>query len=180
MLTKLQKKEYRERWTARQVALDPEYKSKENAKSTARKHQLKIDRPVYYKAGILINGLRWGRGGAAKMEEILNAALGTSCKYCGIILTLDNCSLDHKTPLPSSSKKLSRRTEHSKGQLSLEEVEKLNMASNLHIVCLKCNQAKGNLTHEEFTALLGFLEGHPRMKKIVIAKMKGSNFMYKR
>lgn len=136
--------------------------------------------PVRHKAQVLIGGLQWGRGGGDRMIVLIKAAIGTTCKYCGVELGLQNLSLDHKTPVAHALRKKSKRTPHNvKTSMSSEEYTRLNSEENLQIVCLTCNRSKGNLTDDEYTDLLEFLESYPRMKQIVIAKLKGSNFMYR-
>lgn len=60
-----------------------------------------------------------------------------SCPYCTAPIDILSMQLDHKTPL--------RRG----GGPEME---------NLQCICRRCNQIKGELTHEEFSALLLFME----------------------
>jgi HNH endonuclease len=59
------------------------------------------------------------------------------CPYCSAPIDILSMQLDHKTPL--------RRG----GGPELD---------NLQCICKRCNQVKGELTHEEFSALLVFME----------------------
>lgn len=141
----------------------------------------KVERPLVHKANNLLSGLRWGRGAQDRMVVLLEKYLGTNCKYCGIKLELKNISLDHKIPMPHAVRKPSKaRSYHATSSFSEEQIIWMNSEENLHMVCLTCNRAKGNINDTDYTLLLAFLDEHPLMKQIVIAKLKGSNFMYKR
>lgn len=146
----------------------------------ARKKRYAED-PILKKANHTINGLQWGRGGTARMRVLIENYLNGPCKYCGVGLDLKNMSLDHKVPLSHAARKPSKNTAHSRvTHLSPEDIVRLNHEDNLHFVCLTCNRMKGNLTDEEFVGLLAYLEDKPRVKQIVCAKLKGSNFMYRK
>lgn len=139
------------------------------------------ERPLAHKANNLLSGLRWGRGAQDRMIVVLEKYLGTDCKYCGVKLELKNISLDHKIPMPHAVRKPSkRRSYHPVSSFSAEQIIWMNSEENLHMVCLACNRAKGNINDTDYTLLLSFLSEHPTMKQIVIAKLKGSNFMYKK
>lgn len=163
---------------SRQRRSDPGVWQRELEANRERKRRRAVEQPLKHKATNLTNGLAWGRGATQKMMDFIEPHIGTSCKYCGAVLTLGNLSLDHKVPLAHSARKDSRRTGYSRA-VSDETFVKLNSVDNLQIICLTCNRAKGNLTDEEFSALLEFLTLYPRMKQIVVAKLKGSNFMYR-
>lgn len=80
------------------------------------------------------------------------------CGYCGDpdIMAI---SIDHKTPLARGGK---------------------NKPHNVHLVCLPCNRMKGAMTHEEFCALLSFLETQPEeMGRIVKTKLKMAGYGFK-
>ena len=151
---------------------------------TSRIKRWKAD-PLKNKAHTLISGLRWGKGGTARMMELISQFIDKPCKYCSVILTLKNLSLDHKIPYMTSKRKSKLR--NTSGYItknirdySPEEEESLRSIENLHIVCLTCNRMKGNLNDEQFTKLLEFLEKDLNMKKIVCAKLKMSNFIFGR
>lgn len=67
-----------------------------------------------------------------------------SCRYCGDRLSPATFSLDHRTPVARG------------GSFSQE---------NLQVVCLKCNQAKGNLTSSEYQQLNDMLGSWPKEAK---------------
>jgi len=69
----------------------------------------------------------------AKVER----SLGTVCKYCPTILTVENVSLDHAVP-----------------KTRVTEKSRMNALGNLQCVCKECNQVKGDMTHKEFKAIL--------------------------
>ncbi len=155
-----------------------ECEKKENV--IGKRARLNAD-PIKKKATNVMGGLQWGRGGTERMIILVKKYLGNNCKYCGVKLELNNMSLDHKTPLAHSVRKTSKRGRYARDyDLTPEQVKELNSESNLHFVCLTCNRAKGNLTDEEYSSLLNYLSDKPRVKQIVIAKLKGSNFMYRK
>ena len=61
-----------------------------------------------------------------------------SCIYCRAAIDIVSCQLDHKTPL--------RRG----GGPELD---------NLQVICKRCNQVKGELSHEEYSILVAFFDG---------------------
>lgn len=151
-----------------------------NYKSRIKRHK---ENPLKYKAENLINGLGWGIGGTVRMMNLIEKYLGTTCCYCGTLLTLDNLSVDHKTPFMSSKRKrkISKNIQIKRDvDYTPEQREKLNNENNMHIVCITCNRMKGNLNHEQFTSLLKFLSSDEEMKAIVCAKLKMSNFIFRK
>lgn len=158
---------------------NPEVWEKELIANRERKRRRAVEEPLKHKATNLTNGLAWGKGATQRMMGFIEPMIGTECKYCKTLLTLKNLSLDHKVPLAHSARKDSRKTRYSYS-VTDEVFVQLNSLENLQIVCLACNRAKGNLTDDEYSALLAFLSLHPRMETIVIAKLKGSNFMYRK
>lgn len=132
------------------------------------KLRLKVENPSRYKAYNMAGGLRMGRGGVERLHRLLELNLNTQCKYCGILLSVKNASLDHRKPLIKSTVK----------NMSPQELLVINSDDNLQIICLSCNRTKGNLSHDQFLKLLTFLETDENMKKIVLARLKASNFIY--
>ena len=143
----------------------PEIKKHENAQAVLARRKMKIENPLHHKAMIMGGGLRWGIGATKKMEEMLMEFLGKPCIFCGTIINLENASLDHNIPIYKHSKQFDN---------------KLNMKENLNIICLNCNRTKSNLTGQQFLSLLTFLNKDLSMKKIVLTKMRASNFIWKR
>ena len=106
-----------------------------------------------------------GLGGQAAMRvalvEKLTLALGKTCPYCAVELTLSNFSFDHIKP-------------KSRGGA-------YNDASNVHVTCLRCNSMKGNIGHEAFIATLGFIKylGEDE-RKIIEARLLSGNSRFTR
>lgn len=147
---------------------NPKGREKLNEGARRRKAKLKAENPIKYKAIHMTGGLQLGKGGATRLEAMIIEAIGKPCEYCSKELLLSNLSLDHKIPWFKSRKKTKK------------EADILNTEGNLHIICLSCNRSKGNMHHKDYKALIDFLESYPSMKQIVIAKLKGSNFMYRK
>jgi len=64
-----------------------------------------------------------------------------NCPYCGAMLTVDTYSLDHAIPV------------------SREVSQRIHSLENLAVCCQRCNEAKGNMSAEEFRALLRLVSG---------------------
>ena len=82
-----------------------------------------------------------------------------NCPYCETIIYWRELSIDHIIP-------------KSKGGA--------NDSSNLVWTCRTCNISKGDLTGEEFKALLAFLNEHKTMKDSVLARMRAGGRAYGR
>ena len=75
----------------------------------------------------------------------------TVCSYCKAKLDISIYSLDHKIPISKGGK---------------------DEESNLHLVCNKCNRAKGSLADIEFLALMIFLDTmKPESKWLIYRKL---------
>ncbi|MFW5902674.1 MAG: HNH endonuclease [archaeon] len=74
-----------------------------------------------------------------KIDELIKSSLGQKCPYCGKEITTGNMSLDHKNPQTKGGS---------------------NSLDNLHIVDNICNRRKGELTHEEYSSLIGFVDSN--------------------
>ena len=72
------------------------------------------------------------------IDNLIKKYIEKKCQYCEDIIGLDNMALDHKTPI------------------SLDGNSSLN---NLHIVCKRCNQRKGMLSHKSYKDLLKLISG---------------------
>lgn len=126
--------------------------------------ELKKTDPITSKASILFSTVRLGRGKREKSLKILNMALGCGCKYCGEIITLENASVDHKTP------RLGRKVYNRKKKkmiFTYAEIKELDKEENLHIICRDCNQRKSTFTHGEYVRLLDFLNQNTDIKEKV-------------
>lgn len=93
------------------------------------------------------------------IDKLLRAALGRPCPYCENALTLENVSLDHKSPL-----------NRSRGKLHPIEVRRVaDRLENLQIVCRSCNGSKGNFDDLEFRALMALPFWGKIKKRLAIA-----------
>jgi 5-methylcytosine-specific restriction endonuclease McrA len=88
----------------------------------------------------------------ALLRDLVNAALGQPCPYCPDVLDHRNFSVDHSEPISRG------------GSFALDE---------LCIICLRCNQVKGNMNEGEFTRLLWLLkEFHPDAARNLLARLR--------
>lgn len=120
------------------------------------------------KASKFVQGLHWGKGGQDRMVTLMQKFLGQKCKYCDKIVTLENCSLDHKTPVLRS--KLST--------MPKEQIDALNSADNLQLLTRDCNKAKGKIPDEKFQKLMDFLDTDPILKVLVWEKLRQSQMIW--
>ena len=108
---------------------------------------------IIFGANLLIGG----RGSKEKrplLMKMIQGAIGAPCPYCGVVVTLDNISLDHKTPYGDTDARRSK-----KGN---EEIRrKMDDPSNLQMTCLRCNSMKADMTDQQFRDLLEFLSEYP-------------------
>lgn len=132
-------------------------------------NNLKKDDPIASKALILFSTIRLGKGKKEKSLRILKSALGKKCIYCGEIITLENASVDHKIPR-LSSKVYDRKKK--KMIFSSEEIKELDLEENLQIISRDCNQMKGDMTHNEFSRLVEFLNSNQDIKEKLFCRLK--------
>lgn len=124
---------------------------------------------IEWKVKRLFSTVRLGKDKAKIAYKILADALGSNCKYCGTLITLENASLDHKVPR-TGSKVFDRQK---KKQIYTDaEIRELDRADNLHIICRPCNQMKGDMTHEQYVSLNRFLEKDPELKQKIHKRLK--------
>lgn len=120
---------------------------------------------VRKKAIVISANLLMGKGKTEKVEALLNAAMGSPCRYCREILTLENISIDHKEPYGDFNRR-------DKSPETKEARAKLDRIENLEAVCFTCNGMKNKLFDYEYQALIDFLDAHPRMKPIILQRMR--------
>lgn len=123
--------------------------------------------PVMVKARTVASSVRSTENGTKKqmIYELLSAAMDKPCVYCGTIITLKNCQLDHKTPVTGvRGSPLSRD---------------LDRRSNLQIICRRCNIAKADLDDARFRRLLEFLRTDPVLYGVVWRKLGMSGQAWK-
>lgn len=132
-------------------------------------NSLKESDEIQFKALKLFSTIRMGVGKKDKSIKILKESLGKNCKYCENIITLDNASVDHKKPR-TGSKVFNRKKR--KMIYSYEEIKELDKEENLQIICRSCNQIKGDMTDEEFSLLLSFINNYPKLKEKLFYRFK--------
>lgn len=120
------------------------------------------------KARVLAANILGGKGKLERFVTMLEGAIGSGCSYCGIELTLKNVSLDHKTPYRSSADRRNKK-ENKEIRLLMDRFD------NLQLVCSRCNQLKGTLTHEQYSNLRNFLSGDEDMRSIIEARLMRSS-----
>jgi hypothetical protein len=125
--------------------------------------------PIKRKASSLGGNVRGGKGKIAWIVERLTESLGSPCKYCSTILTLQNISLDHIEPFGSSEL---RRTLVGKERLYIDRRE------NLQLICRKCNVIKDKIPHESFVNLLEFLSTDPILQENVLNRLNQSGLLW--
>jgi 5-methylcytosine-specific restriction endonuclease McrA len=67
------------------------------------------------------------------LRELIGVSLGDGCPYCGTTLNPASFQLDHKDPISRGG---------------------LHSITNITACCRPCNEAKGNMDHDEFKTLL--------------------------
>ena len=72
-----------------------------------------------------------------EIRELILAAYGKRCRYCRNVLKVNNMVCDHCTPLSHGGE---------------------SIASNLQMICARCNTRKGPLTDKVFKKLLAWLK----------------------
>jgi hypothetical protein len=102
--------------------------------------------------------------------------LGKKINLCNEIIDLENASLDHKIPRTGS-----KVTKRNKGRqaYTYEEIRKLDDASNLQIICRKCNNYKGEFNSEEYNILLNFLNINTTIKEKLFKRFRTGMLFFK-
>lgn len=137
--------------------------------------------PIRYKAWTFTDKIRWGKGGTDRMKEFLLLYLGSPCIYCGTILQIENCSLDHKQPLIRNRMKNRVKNTHNKlPTYTDQEVIELNRIENLQIICKTCNTIKSDIPHDDYLKLMKFLETEPNLKIMVVNRLRRSNLIWRK
>jgi len=93
------------------------------------------------------------------LRDIIQAAMGEPCPYCGEVLKPSNISVDHRTPT-------SRTGPHT--------------IANTVVCCEACNQRKGPLTEEEYTEMLALILEWPQpARQSVLTRLRaGGKFIH--
>lgn len=151
--------------------VNKKYKNNANGfcDSKCRWQYIKKTDPIKWKARALSANLIFGMGKGNKgkldfIEGLIKDSIGCGCKYCGVILNIDNINIDHKTPFG--------KTKYRRDKIDfVEERLKLDAIENIHIICGKCNRIKGNMTDKEYRELLEFLDTNKRLKDKVLKRL---------
>jgi 5-methylcytosine-specific restriction endonuclease McrA len=93
----------------------------------------------------------------AKAKDII--AHPPQCPYCHAIIDWQKLSIDHVQPTSRGGE---------------------NTPSNLVYSCNECNRTKGDLTGDEYIALLAFLDQWPMAKRSVLDRLRAAGAVYGR
>jgi hypothetical protein len=66
--------------------------------AAAKYRERRVTDPIGALGYRLSGSLRMGKGKTEAMRKLLTEAMGMRCDYCPTIITVENASLDHKTP----------------------------------------------------------------------------------
>jgi 5-methylcytosine-specific restriction endonuclease McrA len=95
--------------------------------------------------------------GFTSFEQFVHSYYGEPCHYCGEILTVENISLEHKTPLKRGG---------------------TNHPGNLECITKICNRRKGEFTEKEYNELLSWTAQFPEMRAILLRRLSQAGFMF--
>lgn len=140
--------------------------------TVVRYHELKTTDPVLHKAKAISGSIRLGKNKSKIIKQMLLDVLGTPCEYCGVEITLENASMDHKEPRANSKVRV--------GGYTSEELRFLDRRENLHIVCKKCNNTKSDFSDDQFIRLLRFMEDNIDLKDKLLRRLNRNPLTFKR
>lgn len=103
------------------------------------------------------------------IDQLLEA-LVNGCAYCHGRIYLDNGVIDHKDPIGGAVR---RQTAASQAKKYADRKE------NLHIICQRCNQLKGDFTDEEYRQLITFLAGKEQLEMKLRRRLQMTGNFYK-
>lgn len=103
----------------------------------------------------LVGSILMGRGKTEWAIDQLLQALVEGCPYCRGVIHLHNGVIDHKVPIGGAVR---RQNASSAAKRHADRPD------NLHIICIPCNDLKGDFTHEEFKELRAFLAGKEQLE----------------
>lgn len=128
---------------------------------------MKNEDPIIKKARSLSSNIT-GKGKLAMLVRMISQALQlVNCKYCATRLTLDTMSLDHIVPFGGK-----------KERNNILIRQELDRESNLQIICKKCNNMKGDISHENFLIFNEFLNKHPILAHQLRAKLSQGSMIW--
>jgi hypothetical protein len=114
-----------------------------------------------------------GKGKKEFLVQLISESINTPCPYCGVDLTLENISLDHKEAYGSTEARRNK-AENKEFRAHLDRKE------NLHLVCRECNTLKMDMDHEDYLDFLRFFEDRPKAKNSVFRRLKMSTNPFRR
>lgn len=130
-----------------------------------------VNTPLNSKVRAISANIVLGKGKKELIRNLIESALDSQCLYCGVVLTLDNLSLDHKVAIAGAT---SRRQKANNYLIRRE----LDRPENLQIICKDCNFRKSDFDHEEYMALLSFLKQHPNIQTKLYRRLAQARFMW--
>jgi 5-methylcytosine-specific restriction endonuclease McrA len=137
--------------------------------------ELKIKNPIRSLAQRISGNIRLEHK-TDKIELKIKNALDKPCGYCGVIITLENASLDHKIPR-KFSKLYDRRTGHR--EYSDAILRELDSEENLHIVCRTCNQLKSDMDDGQFKRFVKWLKENPDIEPLIRKRLGYAKIFWK-
>lgn len=145
------------------------YTSKQKccSKECYYQHNYRDLEPIMKKSMTISSPIAFGKGKREFFYNLVKESIYKHCIYCGVMLILENISLDHIIPFGTTELRNSKIMQ-----------KQLNVSENLQIICRKCNGIKGNLSHDKFIKLLGFLEEDFVLKNYIMKKLAQGNIMW--
>ena len=126
-----------------------------------------INDPIVKRAMSISSSITFGAGKKEFFVSLVRNAIGKHCPYCGVMLTLESMSLDHKIPFGETKYRMNKLIQ-----------KQLNKPENFQIIDKKCNTIKGNLSHEKFKKLMDFLNEDYVLKEYIYKKLTQSSLMW--
>ena len=99
---------------------------------------------------------KWSGITKERFQELIRAAIGVACFFCGTILTVENMSADHRNPKSKEGK---------------------DTEINLRLICKMCNTTKSDFSEECFLALLKTSREHG-VEPLLRTKLRASNLVF--
>jgi len=121
------------------------------------KDKLKKENSFLYRAKALRRAFK-KLGHSFTLEQVINMMNQASiCEYCHKPIAPLDYSIDHKIPLNKGG---------------------TNDISNLHLICIKCNKVKGDLTDEQFKDLMNYLADKPEVYDTLYKRLRMANYKF--